>query len=221
MSDSFTKEEQLLITEAKLINAMLLEGLDCLRQSNFGKQGLYYQAFYSISYGMERLLKLIIIEDYRSKNDNKMSNNGYLKKYSHDICEMVSDYALGVMDNEINKRIITFFSNFACKSRYYNLNMLTGGYNEFLNPLEEWRNIEDLILQKYNKSKVKIVLRWYMQRSVIPIQKSSNKHRIKDNIDVFDFEICSDDMKKINELDKGDNTSVTTSTLNTTYNVYL
>lgn len=77
------------------------------------------------------------------------------------------------------------------------------------------------LVQKYNKSKVKIVLRWYMQRSVIPIQKSSNKHRIKDNIDVFDFEICSDDMKKINELDKGDNTSVTTSTLNTTYNVYL
>lgn len=77
------------------------------------------------------------------------------------------------------------------------------------------------LVQKYNKSKVKIVLRWYMQRSVIPIQKSSNKQRIKDNIDIFDFEICSDDMKKINELDKGDNTSVTTSTLNTTYNVYL
>lgn len=77
------------------------------------------------------------------------------------------------------------------------------------------------LVQKYNKSKVKIVLRWYMQRSVIPIQKSSNKQRIKDNIDVFDFEICSDDMKKINERDKGDNTSVTTSTLNTTYNVYL
>lgn len=77
------------------------------------------------------------------------------------------------------------------------------------------------LVQKHNKSKLKIVLRWYMQRSVIPIQKSSNKQRIKDNIDVFDFEICSDDMKKINELDKGDNTSVTTSTLNTTYNVYL
>lgn len=77
------------------------------------------------------------------------------------------------------------------------------------------------LVQKYNKSKVKIVLRWYMQRGVIPIQKSSNKHIRKDNIDVFDFEICSDDMKKINELDKGDNTSVTTSTLNTTYNVYL
>lgn len=77
------------------------------------------------------------------------------------------------------------------------------------------------LVQKYNKSKVKIVLRWYMQRSVIPIQKSSNKHIRKDNIDVFDFEICSDDMKKINELDKGGNTSVTTPPLNTTYNVYL
>lgn len=77
------------------------------------------------------------------------------------------------------------------------------------------------LVQKYNKSKVKIVLRWYMQRSVIPIQKSSNKQRIKDNIDVFDFEICSDDMKRINKLDEGDNVSVTIPPLNTTYNIVL
>jgi len=77
------------------------------------------------------------------------------------------------------------------------------------------------LAQKYNKSKVQIVLRWHMQRGVIPIPKSSNKHRIKENIDVFDFEICSDDMKRINKLDEGDNVSVTIPPLNTTYNIVL
>lgn len=149
---NLSKEETLLITEGKLVNAMLLEGLDCLRHTDIGNQGLYYQAFYSIGYGLERLLKLIIIEDYRSKNNNKLPNNGYLKKFSHNIYKMVETYTPNLLENQINKQIITFFSNFVYKSRYYNLDILTGGYNENLNPLEEWREVEDLIIKTYVKN---------------------------------------------------------------------
>jgi len=92
-------------------------------------------------------------------------------------------------------------------------------------PISRGRVLENELMielaQKYNKSIVQIVLRWHMQRGIIPIPKSSNKDRIKDNIDVFDFEICSEDMKRINELDEGYNASVTTPPSNTTYNVYL
>jgi len=92
-------------------------------------------------------------------------------------------------------------------------------------PISRGRVLENELMielaQKYNKSIVQIVLRWHMQRGIIPIPKSSNKDRIKDNIDVFDFEICSEDMKRINDLDEGYNASVTTPPLNTTYNVYL
>lgn len=154
--EKFSVEEQLLITEAKLINALILEGLDCLRHSSFGNSGLYYQAFYSISCGIERLLKLIIIEDYRSKNNNKMPNNGYLKKFSHNIYQMIEDYTPSLLELEMNRKVLEFFSSFAKKARYYNLDILTGGYNEFLNPLEEWRIIEDKILSSYNKRGSKI-----------------------------------------------------------------
>ncbi len=44
---------------------------------------------------------------------------------------------------------------------------------------------------------------------VIPIPKSSNENRIKENIDIFDFELSSEDMKAIDSLDKGDDMSVT------------
>lgn len=63
--------------------------------------------------------------------------------------------------------------------------------------------------QKYKKSIVQIVLRWHMQKGVIPIPKSSNENRIKENIDIFDFELSSEDMKAIDSLDKGDDMSVT------------
>ena len=71
--------------------------------------------------------------------------------------------------------------------------------------------------QKYKKSIVQIVLRWHMQKGVIPIPKSSNENRIRENIDIFDFEISSEDMKAIDSLDEGYDRSVTTPPLNTIY----
>lgn len=71
--------------------------------------------------------------------------------------------------------------------------------------------------EKYNKSIAQIVLRWHMQRGIIPIPKSSNESRIKENLDIFDFEIYEEDMKKINLLDEGYDASVTGVPQNTTY----
>ncbi|SCH77031.1 Glyoxal reductase [uncultured Clostridium sp.] len=78
----------------------------------------------------------------------------------------------------------------------------------------------DLMIElsnKYKKSIPQIVLRWHIQRNIIPIPKSSNKDRIKENIDIFDFEISSEDMKRINSLNEGDNISVSTPPVNTIY----
>ena len=71
--------------------------------------------------------------------------------------------------------------------------------------------------EKYNKSIAQIVLRWHMQRGIIPIPKSSNESRIKENLNIFDFEICKEDMEKINLLDEGYDASVTGVPENTTY----
>lgn len=71
--------------------------------------------------------------------------------------------------------------------------------------------------EKYKKTIAQIVLRWHVQRGVIPIPKSSNEGRIKENFDIFDFELSTDDMEAINSLDEGYNTSVTGIPENTTY----
>ncbi len=71
--------------------------------------------------------------------------------------------------------------------------------------------------EKYKKSIAQIVLRWHTQRGIIPIPKSSNECRIKENLDIFDFEISKDDMMKIDLLDEGYDASVTGVPENTTY----
>lgn len=60
------------------------------------------------------------------------------------------------------------------------------------------------IAKKHNKSVAQVVLRWIVQRGIVAIPKSIHKERIKDNIDVFDFELSTEDMIYITTLDKKD-----------------
>jgi diketogulonate reductase-like aldo/keto reductase len=55
---------------------------------------------------------------------------------------------------------------------------------------------------KYNKSIAQVILRWLTQRGVVAIPKSVKKERIKENFDVFNFELNAEDMAAIATLDK-------------------
>lgn len=56
--------------------------------------------------------------------------------------------------------------------------------------------------EKYGKTPSQVALRWDIQRDVIPIPKSSNKDRMQENAEVFDFVLSDEDMNTINGLDK-------------------
>lgn len=58
------------------------------------------------------------------------------------------------------------------------------------------------IAAKYGKSNGQIILRWLLQRGITVIPKSVHQKRMAENIDVFDFELSDDDMKKMAGLDK-------------------
>jgi 2,5-diketo-D-gluconate reductase A len=53
------------------------------------------------------------------------------------------------------------------------------------------------------KSPAQVVLRWHIQRGDIVFPKSVNPARIKENFDIFDFELSDQDMESISALDAG------------------
>jgi len=56
---------------------------------------------------------------------------------------------------------------------------------------------------KYGKSVAQVALRWLIQRGVIIIPKSTHIERMRQNIDIFDFELTAEDMASIATLDTG------------------
>ena len=60
-------------------------------------------------------------------------------------------------------------------------------YQEYLNELGA----------KYGKNQAQIVLRFDTMRGLIPIPKSTNPSRLKSNIEIFDFQLSTEEMTKL------------------------
>ncbi|XP_029666590.1 1,5-anhydro-D-fructose reductase-like isoform X3 [Formica exsecta] len=60
------------------------------------------------------------------------------------------------------------------------------------------------IAKKHNKTPAQIALRYVFQKEVAPIPKSITKSRIKENIEIFDFTLTSDEMNAIRKLGTGE-----------------
>jgi 2,5-diketo-D-gluconate reductase A len=59
------------------------------------------------------------------------------------------------------------------------------------------------LARKHGKKPAQIVLRWHIDIGNVVIPKSVTPHRIRENIDVFDFELTADDMRLLEHLDTG------------------
>ncbi|WP_281740232.1 aldo/keto reductase [Holdemanella biformis] len=66
--------------------------------------------------------------------------------------------------------------------------------------LSELKEIGD----KYGKTVAQVILRWHLQRGIVAIPKSTHLERMKENFNVFDFELAQEDMDVISKLDKNE-----------------
>lgn len=69
-----------------------------------------------------------------------------------------------------------------------------GRFDVFQNPILKE------IGEKYGKTTVQVMLRWQLQRGVVSLSKSATLERIRQNFDIFDFELSGEDMEKILEI---------------------
>lgn len=99
---------------------------------------------------------------------------------------------------------------------YYQQTHLKSRIKDYGTVIESWYPIgsgnQDLINEpvfselgtKYNKTNVQIILRWHIQEGNVIFPKSSNPLHIKENIDIFDFELTQSEIEEIGKLDKGE-----------------
>lgn len=57
------------------------------------------------------------------------------------------------------------------------------------------------IAKHYNKSTAQVILRWHIQQRRVVFPKSSNPSRMRENFNIFDFELSAQDMTVIDALD--------------------
>ncbi|MDX1477125.1 MAG: aldo/keto reductase, partial [Saprospiraceae bacterium] len=61
-----------------------------------------------------------------------------------------------------------------------------------------------VMADKYGVSEAQLLLRWALQKGYAVLPKSTKEARIKQNIDLFSFEIDAVDMAEIAQMDRGD-----------------
>ncbi|KAI5965064.1 hypothetical protein KGF57_000857 [Candida theae] len=80
---------------------------------------------------------------------------------------------------------------------------------EAFSPLAPLSRVEDNALadtlkklaEKYNKTEAQILLRYTLQRGILPVTTSSKENRLKESLEVFDFELTKEEVDGINQID--------------------
>lgn len=152
--------------EGFLARSSLLTGLNALRKANVDdtNKGLFYSAFFELSIGFERLMKLVLVIDHMAKNDlNPMTDQELKSKYGHKIqslyksCEKLNEdlgrptddfYAEGSFEWDV----IHFLHEFALSARYYNLSKLTNGQRTN-DPLSDWGSLLTRVIYRQVSNK--------------------------------------------------------------------
>jgi 2,5-diketo-D-gluconate reductase A len=73
-------------------------------------------------------------------------------------------------------------------------------------PLTRTKRLDDITLNqlasKYDKTPAQILIRWNLQLGTVPLPKANQKNHLKEDINVFDFEISDDDMRLLSDLNE-------------------
>ena len=131
-------------------------------------------------------VRSIGVSNFRERHLRKIAEAG-------SICPMVNQFELHPLNTK--KELIKY-----CQR----LDIQIEAYSPLLVMRREIMDapVLKLLAKKYNKSMPQIILRWDVQQGVIPIPKSGNSARLRENINIFDFELTPEDMQGIDALNQ-------------------
>lgn len=153
----------LLEQEGLLAHACLCNGLTALRKASLGnKKGVFYSAFFELSIGFERTMKLILILDRMAQNQLSPPDGKFIRRYGHQLRKLFKDTKsigarLGVttlqkfQSDSLEMITLEFLDMFAdTDGRYSNIDQLTGHHNQAISdPMRRWGEIADNIMRNH------------------------------------------------------------------------
>lgn len=142
---------QALAREMALANQIVGTGLTAIRGADLSRKGIYSEAFFNLSIGLERMGKLIFIIDYCYTNQGVFPTDKELRKFGHNLISIVEhakkvrekyptdDVLAQWDDSEIGASILDCLSTFADGTRYFNLDYITNGKTkQSVDPIKLW-----------------------------------------------------------------------------------
>ncbi len=141
-----------MIREASIAAESLYSGLNSLAKANFTQESLYLHAFFGITIGLERMAKLAILVETRTRADGRYPTDEELrKKYGHDLIRLFArveeiraeheeDLEWDLPDRAIAEKALSILAGFAKSTRYYNMKMIIGdkGVESQHDPIAAW-----------------------------------------------------------------------------------
>ena len=152
-ADIDNPEFRSLTREISLGAQTLCSGLTALRKAEPAKPGTYYEAFFGLATGLERLCKIVIILDHALDHGGLFPTDDNLKKLRHDIQKLIqetkrvrdkhpSNDGLALFPEDEAVRVMTLFlCEFAQCTRYYNLDLLHKKADKQRDPISSWYDL--------------------------------------------------------------------------------
>lgn len=149
--------ERALSQEAHLAKRLVDSGITNIRAANHSDPGLYYQAFFELSIGIERIGKLILALDCflthrRFPTDSEFRDATRSSRNQHDLNRLLAaveeinqrnKFSVGPFPAtpEVGRKILDFLSSFAGQDRYHNLSTLSTGGAKVADPVATWYSL--------------------------------------------------------------------------------
>lgn len=194
--------EELFITSKLWVQDATYEGAKQAIDTSLAKLGLDYLDLYLIHQPMKDYLGAYraMEEAYR---EGKLRAIGVCNFYPNRLCDFCESVEIIPAVNQVE--LHPFFQQEDALQLMHEYGVqpqawgpfAEGKHGIFTHPLLSE------IGEKYGKSAAQVALRWNVQRGVVVIPKSVHKERMKQNIDIWDFMLSEEDMKRIAELDLG------------------
>ena len=194
--------EELFITSKLWVQDATYEGAKQAIDTSLAKLGLDYLDLYLIHQPMKDYLGAYraMEEAYR---EGKLRAIGVCNFYPNRLCDFCESVEIIPAVNQVE--LHPFFQQEDALQLMHEY----GVQPEAWGPFAEGKHgifthpLLSEIGEKYGKSAAQVALRWNVQRGVVVIPKSVHKERMEQNIDIWDFMLSEEDMKRIAELDLG------------------